>query len=109
MNFLSKRLQNQSGQALLLVLLSMAVILTVVLSILSRSILDVAVTTGEEEALRAFSAAEAGMQATASMRAKVGRGSYRQDGTVGVRDGGATAMYFLVESFTKYLSAALAS
>jgi len=57
----------------------------------------------------AVSAAEAGMQATASMRAKVGRGSYRQDGTVGVRDGGATAMYFLVESFAKYLTAALAS
>ena len=61
------------------------------------------------EALKAaVSAAGAGMQATASMRAKVGRGSYRQDGTVGVRDGGATAMYFLVESFAKYLTAALA-
>ncbi len=62
MKFLSKRLQNESGQALLLVLLSMAVVLTVVLSILSRSVLDVAVTTGEEEALRAFSAAEAGIE-----------------------------------------------
>lgn len=60
MSFLPKR--KSSGQALLLVLLSMAVILVVVLSILSRSILDVAITTGEEDALRAFSAAEAGIE-----------------------------------------------
>lgn len=51
-----------SGQALLLVLLSMAVVLTIVLSVLSRSITDVRVTTKEEEALRAFSAAEAGVE-----------------------------------------------
>ena len=57
------------------------------------------------DALRAaVTAAERGMQATADMRAKVGRGSYRPDGTVGVRDGGATAMYFLIESFAKHLS-----
>ena len=59
------------------------------------------------EALQAaVAAAEAGMQATADMKAKVGRGSYRPDGTVGVRDGGATAMYFLVESFTRHLNTA---
>ena len=50
----------ESGQALLLVLLGMAVVLTIVLSILSRSVTDIAVTSREEEALRAFSAAEAG-------------------------------------------------
>lgn len=53
---------NNKGQALLLVLLSMAVILTIVLSILSRSITDVAITTTSEESLRAFSAAEAGIE-----------------------------------------------
>jgi hypothetical protein len=53
---------NSKGQALLLVLLSMAVILTIVLSILSRSITDVAITTRSEESLRAFSAAEAGVE-----------------------------------------------
>lgn len=52
----------EKGQALLLVLLSMAVVLTVVLSIVSRSIVDVSVTSKEEEALRAFSAAEAGVE-----------------------------------------------
>lgn len=54
--------RRNSGQALLLVLLSMAVVLTIVLSILSRGISDVAVTSREEEALRAFSAAEAGVE-----------------------------------------------
>ena len=57
----------------------------------------------------AVSAAEAGMQATAKMKARVGRGSYRQDGTVGVRDGGATAMYYLIESFVRHLNAALSN
>ena len=50
------------GQALLLILLSMAVVLTIVLSILSRSVTDVAISSREEEALRAFSAAEAGVE-----------------------------------------------
>jgi dihydroxyacetone kinase-like protein len=52
----------------------------------------------------AVAAAEAGMKATANMRARVGRGSYRQDGTLGVCDGGATAMYFLIESFARHLA-----
>ena len=54
--------QTQSGQALLVILLSMAVILTLVLSVASSSITDVTVTTFEEDALRAFSAAEAGVE-----------------------------------------------
>lgn len=53
---------SNSGQALLIVLLTMAVVLTIILSILSRSITDVVVTSREEEALRAFSAAEAGVE-----------------------------------------------
>ncbi|KKR30704.1 hypothetical protein A2715_01650 [Candidatus Woesebacteria bacterium RIFCSPHIGHO2_01_FULL_39_32] len=57
-----RSLPNQSGQALLVVLLTMAVILTVVLSVASRSVTDVAITSYEEEALRAFSAAEAGIE-----------------------------------------------
>ncbi|RLI43948.1 hypothetical protein DRO61_12725 [Candidatus Bathyarchaeota archaeon] len=40
----------------------MAVVLTVVLSVLSRTITDITVTTKEEEALRAFAAAEAGIE-----------------------------------------------
>jgi Tfp pilus assembly protein PilX len=63
MNYLPKDEERFSGgQALLLVLLSMAVVLTIVLSILSRSVTDVAISSREEEALRAFSAAEAGIE-----------------------------------------------
>lgn len=57
-----RKLPNESGQALLLVLLSMAVILTVVLSIVARTTTDITITSREEEALRAFSAAEAGIE-----------------------------------------------
>jgi type II secretory pathway pseudopilin PulG len=52
----------QSGQAILIVLLIMAVILTVALSVISRSVTDISVTSLDEEALRAFSAAEAGVE-----------------------------------------------
>jgi phosphoenolpyruvate---glycerone phosphotransferase subunit DhaL len=56
------------------------------------------------EALKAaVSAAEAGMRATDQMKAKFGRGSWRPDGTVGKRDGGATAFYFMIESFARHL------
>ncbi len=58
-----KKLPNSSsGQALLLVLLSMSVVLTVVLSILARSTLDIGVSSRSEESVRAFSAAEAGIE-----------------------------------------------
>lgn len=50
------------GQALVLVLLSLAVVLTIVLFVLARSVTDVAVSSRSEEAVRAFSAAEAGIE-----------------------------------------------
>lgn len=53
---------NSKGQALVLVLLSMSVVLTLVLYILSRSVTDIAVSTSQEDAVRAFSAAEAGIE-----------------------------------------------
>lgn len=53
-----------SGQALLIVLLAMSVVMTVVLSVVSRSITDISVTTYEEESQRAFDAAEAGIEET---------------------------------------------
>src|SRR5688572_30522373 len=52
----------EQGQALVLVLLSLAVVLTLVLFILSRSITDVAISSRQEESVRAFSAAEAGIE-----------------------------------------------
>jgi hypothetical protein len=54
--------RNQKGQALLIVVLIMAVALVVVLSVASRSTTDVSKTTYDENALRAFSAAEAGVE-----------------------------------------------
>lgn len=51
-----------SGQALLIILLTMTVALTVVLSIVSRSVTDISVTTYEEDSQRAFDAAEAGIE-----------------------------------------------
>jgi len=69
MSYLPKR---ESGQALLLVLLSMAVVLTIVLSILSRTVTDIAVSSREEEALRAFSAAEAGVEQALIVGADIG-------------------------------------
>lgn len=53
---------NQKGQVLVLVLLSLSVVLTLVLYILSRSVTDISVSSGQEAAVRAFSAAEAGIE-----------------------------------------------
>lgn len=57
-----KNPKNNSGQALLIVLLSVAVVLTIILSILARSIVDISVTSQGEDSLKAFSAAEAGVE-----------------------------------------------
>lgn len=52
----------QKGQALLIVILSMSVVLAVVLSVVSRSITNITITDYEEDSSRAFSAAEAGVE-----------------------------------------------
>lgn len=52
----------EKGQALVIVLLSLAVVLTIVLFILARSTTDIAVSSSNTEATRAFSAAEAGVE-----------------------------------------------
>jgi hypothetical protein len=51
-----------SGQAVLVVLLSLSVALVIVLSVVSRSITDIGVSSKNEESTRAFSAAEAGVE-----------------------------------------------
>lgn len=53
---------NQKGQAVLIVLLSLSVVLIVVLFIMSRSVTDISLSVKEEDSLRAFSAAEAGVE-----------------------------------------------
>jgi hypothetical protein len=52
----------EDGQALVIVLLSLSVVLTLVLFILARSITDITISSRSEESVRAFSAAEAGIE-----------------------------------------------
>ena len=51
----------------------------------------------------AVKAAEDGMKATISMKAKVGRAKWFQESSISVQDGGATAMYYMIASFTRHL------
>jgi dihydroxyacetone kinase-like protein len=46
-------------------------------------------------------AAEGGVQATITMRAKFGRASWHQEGSVGARDAGAAAVHHLIQSFAE--------
>ncbi len=55
----------------------------------------------------AASASRAGLEATAAMKAKFGRVSWRPDGGIGLQDGGAAAIHFLVSSFVASLKAQL--
>ena len=52
----------------------------------------------------AVKAAEDGMKATVNMKAKFGRARMFEEGSIGVQDGGATAMYYIIKSFANKLS-----
>lgn len=54
--------KSELGQALVIILLVMAVGLTVGLAVVSRSVTDIRISQQEEESARAFSAAEAGIE-----------------------------------------------
>lgn len=56
------KFKNQKGQAVLIVLLSLSVVLVVVMFVVSRSITDISLSSKEENSMRAFSAAEAGIE-----------------------------------------------
>lgn len=59
---------------------------------------------GLEAALNAaVTAAEDGMKATIPMISRHGRASWHREKTIGVQDAGATAMYYLIESFARHL------
>ena len=62
MSLLRRLPKSDSGQALLIVLLGMTGILTVVLSVVSRTVTDITITSYQEDAQRAFDAAEAGIE-----------------------------------------------
>lgn len=57
-----KRNNYKKGQAVLVILLSLSVVLIIVMYIISRSITDISLSSKEEDSLRAFSAAEAGIE-----------------------------------------------
>lgn len=57
-----KMQKRQSGQALVVILLVMAVGLTMGLSVVSRSVADIRISQQEEESARAFSVAETGIE-----------------------------------------------
>ncbi|EKE05797.1 MAG: hypothetical protein ACD_19C00176G0019 [uncultured bacterium] len=54
--------KNQKGQAVLIVLLSLSVVLIIVLYIMSRTVTDISLSNKDEDSMRAFSAAEAGIE-----------------------------------------------
>lgn len=56
--------RNQKGQALLLVLMVMSLVLTLVLSSVSKSVTDVEISQYEDKSIRAFDAAQAGIEKT---------------------------------------------
>ena len=58
----------------------------------------------EKQALNAaVKSAEGGKNATVNMKAKFGRAQWFKEGSVGVQDGGATAMYYMIKSFAEYI------
>lgn len=73
--------KNIRGQAVLIVLLSLSVVLIIVLFIMSRSITDISLSSKEENSLRAFSAAEAGIE-----KALVGLFAVGSTGPISVGD-----------------------
>ena len=48
-------------------------------------------------------AAKKGMEATIPMKAKFGRANWHQEKSIGVQDAGATAIYFMIETFVKHI------
>jgi len=62
----------RAGQALILVLLLLSVIITVGLAISSRSVTEVGISATQEESARALSAAEAGIEAALSGTVAIG-------------------------------------
>lgn len=88
--------KNSEGQALVIVLLALAVVLTIVLYVLSRSITDIAVSSSESSAVSAFSAAEAGIEQALVIgtggSANVGSASYTSQVT-NVAQGSSSFIY----------------
>ncbi len=60
---------------------------------------------GKRDSLdRVVAAAEEGLKATINMKAKFGRAQWFKEGSIGVQDGGATAIYYLIKSFAEHIN-----
>jgi len=77
----------QKGQALIVILLVLAVALTVGLAVVSRSVTDIGTSTTQEESSRALSSAEAGIEA--ALAAPMNQ-QYNSIGVVGIPYSGNT-------------------
>jgi hypothetical protein len=75
-----RALNQNSGQALLIIILVLAIALTVGLSVVSRTVTDIRISRQEEESARAFSWAEAGIEE--ALKLDLGSGQSRSQ-TVG--------------------------
>lgn len=73
------KLHNQSGQALLIVVLVMVVALTVTLSLVSRSIINIKTSTDQANSQKALSAAEAGIERTLKSGTSIASGSFENN------------------------------
>ncbi|MBN2075600.1 MAG: dihydroxyacetone kinase subunit L [Dehalococcoidales bacterium] len=65
---------------------------------------DIAGGMNEKELLEsAVKSAEDGMKSTVDMKAKFGRAQWFKEGSVGVQDGGATAIFYMIKSFAEHM------
>lgn len=88
-----------SGQTLLIILLVMAVVLTIGLSVISRSITNIRISQEQEESARVFSAAEAGIEEALKQNLAVGNSLTDEVGGISyqvsaVAQGGGTTFIF---------------
>jgi len=71
--------KNQSGQALLIIVLVMVVALTVTLSLVSRSIINIRTSIDQANSQKALSAAEAGIERTLKSGTSIASGSFENN------------------------------
>lgn len=77
--YISKEIKKEEGQAILILLLAIAVILTVGLSIVSRSITDVKISQQSQESARALWVAQAGLEKAIRSNTSIGNPNDQQE------------------------------
>ncbi|MFZ5845379.1 MAG: hypothetical protein ACOY0S_02820 [Patescibacteria group bacterium] len=91
------KLRKESGQIVLITLLVLSIATTIVLSLIARTTTDVSITSQIEESSRAFSAAEAGIEAALKTGTGTGGAQVLTPGTTYnvtvVQIGGAAGVY----------------